>query len=99
MMAEATTLRLVELNLWPKKSGMVALFIKCVIRRVRLPKILHAKRDPINALPMPTHVAESPYFQPNCPAYPTNITAEKYDVPNAKAVSHDPTFLSPNTNP
>jgi hypothetical protein len=48
---------------------------------------------------MPIQVDANPYLHPNCPAYPTNITAEKYDVPNANAVSQDPTFLSPSTNP
>jgi hypothetical protein len=43
--------------------------------------MFHDIRDPMSALPIPIHVAAIPYFQPNCPAYPTNMTAEKYDVP------------------
>ena len=31
----------------------------------------------LTAFPMPIHVLAIPYFQPNCPAYPTNTTAEK----------------------
>ena len=51
------------------------------------------------ALPSPIHVEAIPYFQPNCPAYPTKTTAEKYDVPYANAVIHGPADLEPNTNP
>ena len=36
-----------------------------------------ASREPMRALPMPAQVAAMPYFHPNCPAYPTNTTAEK----------------------
>ncbi len=67
-------------SLWkrlPKNSGMVALFKCCVIMRVRLPRMTHANIEPISALPMPIQVEAMPYFQPNCPAYPTKITAEK----------------------
>ena len=66
---------------------------------VRLPRISQASSEPIKALPRPIHVEAIPKFHPNCPAYPTKITAEKYDVPNAKAESHGPTFLEPSTNP
>ena len=34
----------------------------------------------MNALPRPIHVDATPKFHPNCPAYPTKMTAEKYDV-------------------
>jgi hypothetical protein len=67
--------------------------------RVRLPRISHARSEPIKAFPKPIHVEAIPKFHPNCPAYPTKITAEKYDVPNAKALSHGPTDLEPRTNP
>ena len=82
-----------------KKSGIVAESRCCVMMRVRRPSIDHASSEPMRALPMPAHVADMPYLQPNCPAYPTNTTAEKYDVPNANAVSHAPTALPPRTNP
>ena len=52
----------------PKNSGIVALERCCVMMRVRRPSTAHAKSEPINALPMPAHVAAMPYFQPNCPA-------------------------------
>ena len=51
------------------------------------------------ALPIPIHVDARPNLHPNCPAYPINITAEKYDVPYANAVSQGPTLLQPSTNP
>ena len=41
---------------------------RCVIRRVRLARTSHARSEPITAFPMPIHVDERPYFQPNCPA-------------------------------
>ena len=62
---DATTLRLWLSKRVPKKSGMVRLFMCCVKSFVRLPRTSHAKRLPIMALPMPIHVLESPYFQPN----------------------------------
>ena len=49
--------------------------------RVRLPKITQARSEPIKALPIPIQVDAIPNFQPNCPAYPIKITAEKYYVP------------------
>ena len=61
----------------PKKVGMVAESRCWVIIRVRRPRIAHAISEPMIALPMPAHVAAIPYFHPNCPAYPTNTTAEK----------------------
>jgi len=70
-----------ELYREPKNSGMVALFKWCVIMRVRRPRITHGISEPMKALPKPTHVAAVPNLQPNCPAYPTKITAEKYEVP------------------
>ena len=60
-----------------KNCGMVAESRCCVITLVRLPRTTHASRDPRSALAMPIQLAAMPYFQPNCPAYPTNITAEK----------------------
>jgi len=62
---------------FPKKSGIVALCRWCVRRRVRRPSILQASSEPMMALPIPIQVAARPYFQPNCPAYPTKMTAEK----------------------
>ena len=52
----------------PKKSGMVRDSMCCVISLVRFPSSIHASSEPIRALPMPIHVADIPYFQPNCPA-------------------------------
>ena len=65
----------------PKNWGIVAESKCCVIMRVLRPNTAHANREPIIAFPIPAHVAAIPNFQPNCPAYPTNTTAEKYDVP------------------
>ena len=66
---------------------------------VLLPRMLQASREPIKAFPRPIQVDAHPKAQPNWPAYPTKITAEKYDVPNAKALSQGPTFLEPSTKP
>ena len=55
-------------NRLAKKSGMVAESRCCVMMRVRRPRTAHARREPMSALPMPTHVAEMPYRQPNWPA-------------------------------
>ena len=44
-----------------------------------------------------TRNAEIPNRQTKVPAYPTKITAEKYDVPYAKAVIHGPILRPPNT--
>ena len=96
---DAATLSGVELNLLPKKSGMVFASICCVITLVLLPNTFHARSEPIKAFPSPAHVEASPKFHPNCPAYPTKITAEKYEVPKANAVSHGPTERPPRTNP
>src|SRR5215469_5304008 len=65
--------------------------------RVRLPRMNHAINEPIKALPSPIQTAEVPNLQPNCPAYPTKTTAEKYDVPKAKAESQGPTLRPANT--
>ena len=51
-----------------KKSGIVAESRCCVMMRVRRPSTAHARSEPMSALPMPAHVAEMPYRQPNCPA-------------------------------
>ena len=64
-------------NLDPKNSGMVAESRCCVIIRVLLPRTTHASSDPMMAFPRPIQVDAIPYFHPNCPAYPTNTTAEK----------------------
>ena len=74
---EAAILRFSLPKRFPKNSGIVAVSRCCVMILVRLPRILHARREPISALPMPAHVAAMPYFQPNWPAYPTKTTAEK----------------------
>ena len=63
--------------LFSKNSGMVAVCRCCDIRRVRRPRMTHASKDPRIAFPIPIHVEEMPNFQPNCPAYPTKMTAEK----------------------
>ena len=60
-----------------KNSGIVFALRCCVITFVLLPRITHASRLPINAFPIPIQVLAIPYFHPNCPAYPTNTTAEK----------------------
>ena len=76
-MMDAATLSAWLLYLDSKNCGMVAESRCCVMIRVRLPRMTQARRDPISALPIPTQVEAMPYFQPNCPAYPTKITAEK----------------------
>ena len=81
IMIDAIILRVLSPNLLPKKSGIVALPSLCVIDLVLLPSNFHARSEPINALPIPIQVDATPNFQPNCPAYPMNMTAEKYDVP------------------
>ena len=65
MMIEATTFREGAENRFSKKSGMVALARCWVMIRVRRPRMTQAMRDPISALPIPTHVAAIPNFQPN----------------------------------
>ena len=74
--AEAVIFSALLPYLSPKKSGIVLEFRCCVITLVRLPSTTHASRLPINAFPSPIHVDARPYFHPNCPAYPTNTTAE-----------------------
>ena len=74
---EAAILRFSFPNLLPKNSGIVAVSRCWVMILVRLPRIRQAIREPIRALPIPIQVDAIPYFQPNCPAYPTKITAEK----------------------
>ena len=76
-MTDAATLSGLLKKRFPKKSGIVALCRCCVIRRVRRPRIRQARSEPISALPRPIQVADRPYFQPNWPAYPTKMTAEK----------------------
>ena len=80
-MAEAAIRSALLSKRFPKKSGMVAALRWFVMTRVLRPKITQASRLPISAFPIPIHVEASPYFHPNCPAYPTNTTAEKYEVP------------------
>ena len=63
--------------LFSKNSGIVLVSSSCVSSLVLLPRTTHARRLPINAFPMPIHVLAIPYFHPNCPAYPTNTTADK----------------------
>ena len=48
-----------------------------IVTLVLLPRMTHAMSEPMNAFPRPIHVDDRPYFQPNCPAYPTNTTDEK----------------------
>ena len=76
-MTDATTFIGTESNRLPKKSGMVLASICWVIIRVRRPSMFHARSEPIKAFPKPAQVLERPKFHPNCPAYPTKITAEK----------------------
>ena len=66
---------------------------------VRRPRMFQAMSEPMKALPSPAQVEASPKFQPNCPAYPTKMTAEKYEVPKANAVIQGPAFLPPSTKP
>ena len=63
--------------LFSKNSGMVLVSSSCVRSLVRLPRTTHATSEPSSAFPIPIHVEAIPYFHPNCPAYPMNITAEK----------------------
>jgi hypothetical protein len=44
---------------------MVDVFKYCVCKRVLLPRIIHAIREPITALPMPIQVDAIPNFHPN----------------------------------
>ena len=86
VIAEAAIFRACESKRAPKKSGIVLLERCCVMILVLLPSTVHASSEPMNALPRPIHVDERPKVQPNWPAYPTKITAEKYDVPNENIV-------------
>ena len=65
---DEATLSGVDLNLFPKKSGIVLASMCCVITLVLLPSTFHARSEPINAFPSPAHVDASPKFHPNCPA-------------------------------
>ena len=77
MMIDAVIFRALLSNRFSKNSGIVA-ELKCwLIIRVRRPSTTQASRLPNTALPRPIQVEARPYFQPNCPAYPTNTTAEK----------------------
>ena len=76
-MRAAATRRALLSNLLPKKSGIVLEFKCFVMTLVLLPRMIHARSEPITALPIPIQVDATPYFQPNCPAYPMNTTAEK----------------------
>ena len=67
-------------------SGMVRAPVWCVSRRVRLASTAHASHEPSTALPMPIHSDARPKAYPFSPAYPMNMTAEKYVVPYANAV-------------
>ena len=64
-------------NLCSRNSGMVIVSRFCVMRRVRLPRMSHAAREPIRALPSAIHRTLRPNFQPSFPANPMKITAEK----------------------
>ena len=68
VITDAAILSVGESNLLPKKSGIVAESRCCVMILVRLPSTTQATREPKSAFPMPTHVAEIPYFHPNWPA-------------------------------
>ena len=57
---DAITLSGVDKNLFSKKSGIVFASNDCVIIRVLLPRIFHARSEPIKALPSPAHVADIP---------------------------------------
>ena len=76
-MSAAAMRRALLSNLLPKKSGIVFELRCFVMTRVLLPRMIHARREPMTAFPIPIHVDATPYFQPNCPAYPMNTTAEK----------------------
>ena len=77
VMMEAATFRDLLSKRSPKNWGMVAESKCWVMIRVRRPRMIQAIMEPIRALPRPIQVEAMPYFQPNCPAYPTKITAEK----------------------
>ena len=68
MMTDAAIFRDGAEKRLPKKSGMVALERRCVMIRVRRPRMTQAISEPMMALPMPTQVAAMPNFQPNWPA-------------------------------
>ena len=67
-MAEARSLSFLLPKRLPKNSGMVALSRCWLMIRVRRPSTAQARSEPKRALPMPTQVAATPYFHPNCPA-------------------------------
>ena len=99
IISAATTFITVELYLEPKNSGIVFELSVWVIRLVRFAISSHESRQPSTALPMPIHILPIPMSQPCLPAYPTNITAEKYAVPYEKADTQPLTFLPPSKNP
>ena len=68
MMAAAAMRKPFDWNRAPKNSGIVDAPRRCVISRVRGPSTHQASKLPRMALPMPIHVAATPYFQPNWPA-------------------------------
>jgi len=68
MMIDAAIFRELLWKRSPKNCGIVAESRCCVMIRVRRPRITHARREPIRALPIPAHVAAIPKRQPNCPA-------------------------------
>ena len=65
MIIDAITFIGTESNLLPKKSGMVLTSRCCVMILVLLPRIFHAKSDPIKAFPSPAQVDANPKFHPN----------------------------------
>ena len=67
-MTDAPILSELLSNLFPKNSGIVAVFKCCDISLVLLPRITHANSEPISALPIPIQVEAMPNFHPNCPA-------------------------------
>ena len=78
---DAAIFNFLELNLFPKKSGIVDELICWVIILVFLPKTAQAKKEPTSALPIPIQNADTPNAYPKDPAYPINTTALKYEVP------------------
>ena len=60
MIAAAASLSAGLPKRFAKKSGIVAESRCCVMMRVRRPRTAHARSEPISALPMPAHVADSP---------------------------------------
>ena len=61
-MRAAATLSALLSNLLPKKSGIVFESRCFVMTLVRRPRTIHARSEPMTALPIPIHVEDTPYL-------------------------------------